>query len=70
MTCLMTSLRPGQRPPQVTIAALTSSGLKYIFSRGPARWTLKSYDYTPSHYKGEVKLISNISEIKVYTHLC
>lgn len=36
-TCLMTSLRPGQSPPQVTMAALTSSGLKYISSRGPAR---------------------------------
>jgi len=36
-TCLMTSFRPGQSPPQVTMAAFTSSGLKYISSRGPAR---------------------------------
>lgn len=46
LTCLMTSLRPGQSPPQVIIAALTSSGLKYIFSLGPARWILM----IPSHH--------------------
>jgi hypothetical protein len=28
-----------QRPPQVTIAALVSAGLKKIFSRGPANST-------------------------------
>lgn len=44
MTCLMTSLRPGHSPPHVTIAAFTSSGLKYIFSRGPARWTLEIFN--------------------------
>jgi hypothetical protein len=36
-TSRMTVLRPGQSPPHVTMAALTSSGLKWMISRGPAR---------------------------------
>ena len=32
----MTLLRPGQRPPQVTMAARVFRGSKKIFCRGPA----------------------------------
>src|ERR1700756_1927197 len=32
----MMSLTPGQRPPHVTMAAVTFGGSKNIFSRGPA----------------------------------
>lgn len=33
----MTVFNPGQSPPQVTMAAFTSSGWKYTRCRGPAR---------------------------------
>lgn len=41
LTWRMTSLRPGQRPPQVTMAAFTSCGRKYTRGRGPARTSLE-----------------------------
>lgn len=33
----MTVFKPGQRPPHVTIAAVTSLGRKWRVARGPAR---------------------------------
>lgn len=44
-TCRMTSLRPGQSPPQVTIPAFTYWGSKYICLRGPARCTLEKITF-------------------------
>lgn len=61
LTCLMTSLRPGQRPPHVTIAAFTSSGLKYIFSRGPARWTLEWFNTTSANKWSSCQTKSSIT---------
>jgi hypothetical protein len=40
-TCRITSLRPGQSPPQVIIPAFTHWGSKYISLRGPALCTLE-----------------------------